>query len=114
MVHEGEPAPYTGDLYPIEASIKMALAIDTCRDRTDAKIQHLVQIQEVERRRLKELAVAESRADKQRIDLLQTKLDDAGAWYRSPPFVAAVSATVAVAALLASTVLVQSTAEVWR
>lgn len=110
-VSEGEPAPFDGDLYPIDVSIRYALEIEGCSERAAADAEHASRLHKVELQRLRGLAAADSRADKQRIALLQSQLDTERAWYRSPTFVAAVSATVAVATLLVSTVLVQATGE---
>ena len=67
---------------------------------------------QIELSRQRALAAADGKADRMRVDVLTAELAEANAWYRSPAFVAAVAASVAVAALLASTILVQATGEV--
>lgn len=111
---QGEPAPFDGDLYPIDVSIRYALEIEGCTERAAAEAEHAAKLHQVELQRLRGVAAADSRADKERIKLLQAQLVTADAWYRSPPFVAAVAATASVAGLLVAAVLVQATGEVRR
>ena len=88
----------------------MALSLDGCQERAGVDLAHAEDLHAIELRRQVDLAAASAIADRQRIELLQSQIDASGAWYRSPPFVATAAATIAVAALLVSTVLVQSTA----
>jgi hypothetical protein len=111
---QGESAPFDGDLYPIDVSIRYALEIEGCAERALIDAKHAAKLHKVELQRLRGLAAADSRTDKQRIALLQSQLETERVWYRSPPFVATVSAVVSVAGLLVAAVLVQSTAEVRR
>lgn len=90
------------------------MEIEGCAERAALELDHTNRVHELELKRLRGLAAADSRADQARVKFLTAELEKARAWYRSPEFVAAVAATVAVSALLASTVLVQATAEVRR
>lgn len=109
---KGEPAPFAGDLFPIRDSIAWALEIEGCAEQAAAELDHAKQKYQIELSRQRALAAADGKADRQRVEILAAELAKAQAWYRSPAFVAAVAASVAVAALLTSTVLVQATAEV--
>jgi len=111
-IKQGEPAPFSGDLFPPADSIRWALEIETCTERASVDFEHAERLHEVELERLRGLMNAEARADKQRIALLDAELEAARAWYRSPAFVAVVAATAGMAILLSSTILVQATAEV--
>ena len=109
---QGEPAPFPGDLFPIRDSIAWALEIERCAERAAVELEHARAVYQIELSRQRALAAADGKADRMRVDVLTAELAEANAWYRSPAFVAAVAASVAVAALLASTILVQATGEV--
>ena len=113
-VSKGEPAPFTGDLYPVADSVRMALEIDACDQRSKAALDQQRRLAQVEVERVRDLARASADANKRRVQLLTDQLDATRAWYRSTPFVAAVAVASTVAVLLTSTVLVQATAEVRR
>lgn len=113
-LQEGEPAPFDGDLFPVDLSIRWAIEIEGCAERAARELDHLNKVHQLELKRLRGLAASDSRADQARVKFLTAELDKARAWYRSPEFVAVTAATVAVAVLLASTVLVQATGEVGR
>lgn len=108
----GEPAPFAGDLFPSDLSVRWAIELETCTERAAIELEHEKEKHALARARAQAHAVAGARADRQRVELLTRELEAARAWYRSPVFVAAVAATVAAAVLLSSTVLVQATAEV--
>lgn len=116
IVHlaKDDPAPFTGDLYPVDLSIRFALAIEACDDRRKAALDHLSKLHDIELTRVQSLAQASADADARRVELLKAQLDESRAWYRSTPFVATVAVVSTVAILLTSTVLVQATGEVWR
>lgn len=114
LLREGEAAPYTGDLYPVDVSVRFALEVEGCQERADAALDHARKIAEIELAKTRSLAQASTEASQQRIALLDAQLDDAQAWYRSTPFVATVAVVSTVAILLTSTVLVQATGEVRR
>lgn len=109
---QGEPAPFAGDLFPVEDSIRWALEIEGCAERAAAELDHAKALYQIELSRQRALAAADGKADRLRAEILAAELAQARAWYRSPAFVATVAATVAIATLLASTILVQATAEV--
>lgn len=111
---QGEPAPFAGDLFPVEDSIRWALEIEGCAERAAAELDHAKALYQIELSRQRALAAADGKADRLRAEILAAELAKARAWYRSPAFVAAAAASVAVAALLASTILVQATGEVRR
>ena len=110
-MRKGEPAPFTGDLYPVEVSVRFALEIDTCAERAEAALDHARKIHQIELVRVQGMAQASAEASQRRVELLNAQLVEANAWYRSTPFVATVAALSTVAILLTSTVLVQATAE---
>lgn len=108
----GEPAPFTGDLFPVGESIRWALEIEGCSRRAEIESNHQARTYAIQVKSIKEIAEVDVRAANQRATLLQAELDNALAWYRSPPFVAAVVAVATVTVLLLSTVLVDATGEV--
>jgi hypothetical protein len=112
LVHKNEPAPFTGDLYPIDESVRFALEIERCGERARVDLDHAKRLHQVELARIQSMAQASAAADRKRVEVLTAQLQAAGAWYRSTPFVAAVAVVSTVAVLLVSTVLVQATAEV--
>ena len=109
---QGDPAPFDGDLYPVDVSIRWALEIEGCAERAALELDHEKQLHAIEIAKQRALAEANDRANKRRLELLQAELETTNAWYRSPVFVATAAATIAVAGLLISTILVQSTIEV--
>lgn len=113
-IQQGEPAPFTGDLFPPEMSVRWALEIEGCAQRAAIDLEHAQLVHRVELNRRDALAENSAKANRERVELLTAELEAARAWYRSPGFVGAAAATVAVAVLLASTVLVQATGEVGR
>jgi len=108
----GQPAPFAGDLYPVEDSVRFALEIEGCAERAAAELDYAKALYQIEIERQAGLAKADAKADRQRLELIAAELVEARAWYRSPAFVATVAASVAIATLLASTILVQATGEV--
>jgi hypothetical protein len=113
-LEQGEPAPFTGDLFPPDLSVRWALEIEGCAQRAAIELEHAKLVQRVELARRDALAENSAKANRQRVELLTAELEAARAWYRSPIFVFTIGATVAVAVLLTSTVLVQATGEVTR
>lgn len=113
-IEQGEPAPFTGDLFPPRESIAWSLEIEGCYERAALELEHAKGKHDIALERVFDLAAADRQADQARIKLLTAELDEANAWYRSPAFVATVAAAVGAGLLLASTVLVQATAEVGR
>lgn len=114
LIHKNEPAPFMGDLWPIGDSIRIALEVEGCDSRQEEALHYQGKLHQVEISRLEKLAQVTTVADAQRISLLQSELEAASVWYRSPVFVATISATVAVGCLLASAYLIQSTVEAAR
>lgn len=110
-INKGEPAPFDGDLYPIDVSIRFGLAVEHCLERSAAELDYQRKLTDIEIAKTQAIATASTDTDARRIQLLHAQLDEANAWYRSTPFVAAVTATITVAALLLSTVLIEATAE---
>ena len=113
-MREGEPAPFTGDLYPVEESVRMALEADTCAERAALNLQRLSDRHRVELEKLAAIQDATARSRELRIELLRNQLASETAWHRSPAFVASVSVVVSVAVLLTSAFLLQATAEAGR
>ena len=109
---QGEPAPFAGDLYPVFDSVRFALEIEGCAERAAAELEHTKALYQIKLEKQRALTDADRKADRAELELLTAELAQARAWYRSPAFVATVAATVAIATLLASTILVQATAEV--
>ena len=109
-----EPAPFAGDLYPVDDSIRMAIEVEGCKARSDAALDRARRLHDVELSRCKGMAQVSADADQRRIELLTAELEASRVWYRSAPFVAAVASVSTVAILLTSTILVQATGEVWR
>lgn len=109
---QGEVAPFDGDLYPIDVSIRFGLEVEGCAERAAVELDHAKALYRIEIQRQIELAEADARADRARLELLTAELAEATAWYRSPAFVATIAASIAVATLLTSTILVQATGEV--
>lgn len=113
-VDEGQPAPFTGDLYPVEDSIRMGMALDDSDERCAAAAEHQEKLQRIEIEAVKKIAATTAMADRERLAVLERQLEEAEAWYRDPAFVATMTAVTTVAAMLVATVLIQSTAEVGR
>lgn len=112
LIHEGETAPFTGDLYPIGDSVRMAIEVEQCGERSKAALDRERALRDIEVSRVKGMADASAAADRERLQLLTAELDHARAWYRSTPFVVTVSVVSTVAVLLTSAYLIQSTEEV--
>lgn len=110
-IKEGEAAPFDGDLYPIEDSIRMALALDDSEARCAAELNHLRELQRIEINTLQQVTDNRADADQERLEVLELQLEDRNAWYREPAFVATVATVVTVATMLAATVLIKSTVE---
>lgn len=113
-VAQGDPAPFAGDLYPVEISIRWALEIEGCAERAALELDHEMERHKLELQRRDALAANDAEANAHRVEVLTAELSEARAWYRSPVFVATLAATVAIGTLLLSTVLVQATGEVNR
>lgn len=111
---KGDPAPYSGDLYPVDVSIRFALEVEGCMDRALLDLDHERAINAIALGKTQALAAAAADASANQIELLHGRLAEVSAWYRSPPVVAAVAAVITVAVLLTSTILVQATGEVVR
>ena len=111
-VKQGEPAPFDGDLYPVEDSIRLALALDDADARCAATLNHLRELQRIELDTAEKVAISSAQANNERLDALEWQLAEANVWYRDPAFVAVVTATVTVAAMLAATVLIEATGRV--
>jgi hypothetical protein len=109
---QGDPAPFDGDLYPVDVSIRWALEIEGCAERAALDLDHEKQLHAIEIAKQLALAEANDLANKRRLELLQAELKTVNAWYRSPVFVAAVSATAATGVLIVAAVLVQSVIQV--
>lgn len=93
-------------------SVRFALEIEGCAERAAAELEHTKALYQIKLEKQRALTDADRKADRAELELLTAELAQARAWYRSPAFVATVAATVAIATLLASTILVQATAEV--
>lgn len=92
----------------------MALEIESCLKRAKADLDHVTALNAVQIKRIRELAAADSRADKARIIMLEAQLRHVQKWYRSPVFVAGVFATAAVVILALSEILIQASIPVNR
>lgn len=108
-VEAGEPAPFAGDLYPVDVSVRWALEIEGCAERAALESRHVADRHAIELEKIAQIHAAEGRAAAARIRLLQDQIDADTAWYRSPAFVATAAASLAVATLLMSAFLLQST-----
>lgn len=110
----GETAPFDGDLYPTDVSIRFALEVEGCHQRAMLDLDHERALNAIALGKQQALAASAADANARQIELLHGQLSEARAWYRSPSFVATAAAVVTVAVLLTSTVLVQATGEVVR
>lgn len=105
FLEEGEPAPFAGDLFPPEKSIRLGIRLETCQERLILDLSHAKQIFEIELRRCEDRAAARLNAANQRAEVYKRELEAAQAWYRSPPFIAGVAVVATVATILATAAL---------
>lgn len=101
-LEEGEPAPFDGDLFPPEKSIRIGLRLEGCQERAAIDLGHATRIFEIELKRESDKAVAKLEAEQARRQLIETELERARAWYRTPEFVASVAVVLTVASVVIS------------
>lgn len=98
----GDVAPFDGDLFTVERSIRMGLRVEGCEEQTRLNLTRTTRIFEAELRYERQAAAARLDAQLARTEIVKLELDEALAWYRSPVVVA----TVAVVATLAAATVV--------
>lgn len=99
----GEAAPYAGDLWSVNRSLRLIFRAEHCREKAELDLKYAVRQFEIDLKFEREKAANRAEADTQRLQILAQALDDASPWYREPWFVALVSsaATVGVIVLTA-------------
>lgn len=97
---EGEPAPFTGDLFPIRLALDFGLKLELCQERTAAEVSRLVRIHAIELQALEDKNQIREDANRAQIVALQNSIESQ--FYREPWFVATLSIVVTVGALLVS------------
>lgn len=110
-LRQGEPAPFDGDLLPVRLSVELGMKIETQKAMCEAESRHQSKLHQIRADADARRAAVKAAADAKRVELLTSELDAAGAWYRSPAFVAAVSVT---ATLLTATLVGYTWAELAR
>lgn len=104
-VQEGEPAPFTGDLFPVEDSVKFAIKLETCEERAAIDSAHMKTIYDIELQREKDKREAMVEAEQKRTQLMRDQLAEANSWYRQPAFVAVVAVVATMTAVIGAAVL---------
>lgn len=98
----GEPAPFTGDLCPVATMIRLGLRIEGAIERHAEALKHQGEIFGVKLQAAEDRAETRVDAANARAAIFKAKVQALSVWYRSPYFVAAVSAGLT---LLAVTVV---------
>lgn len=94
-LESGEPAPFSGDLWPAIRSLRLVMRSEICTKRSKLMLEHAKAIYEIELQYLQEQRDISDQANAERIEKL-------GVWYRQPWFIATVTALSVVAAMLAT------------
>lgn len=105
---EGEAAPFDGDLWPPIRSIRMAMRAEVCEEKSAARLAHAVRKFQIELGFDRRMAEAHRDADRERIRILTLALDEANPWHRSPAFVAVVSITATLGAILVAVAIIEA------
>lgn len=107
-INKGEPAPFTGDLFPVGDSIRYAMEIADCAERARLKIEHKDRLHSIQLTKVQALADAAVDAERQRADFAVRRLDEALVWYRSPTFVAVVSVATTIGLVMVTTAAIRA------
>lgn len=101
-IQEGEAAPFDGDLFPVRLSIGMGLRVERCDAEKEAEIVRLIRLHENQLGNEREKHDIRAHANLERIRALTRAVEELGAWYRQPWFVATVTTAAAVGAVVLS------------
>lgn len=110
-VEKGDPAPFSGDLFPHGTSVRWALELAYCEQRGKLERDLVQKTSANDRDTYVRIAEAEALADKERIKILTGELEAARAWHKSPGFVASVAALISVGVLVTAAVIVSAIPE---
>ncbi len=105
----GEPAPFTGDLFPVETALRLGLKIERCSSEAGINLRHTQALHLNELKRCQDKGSISRESDKERIKILTAALEESTSWYRSPAFVATVSVAITVSAILTSAIILEKT-----
>ena len=104
-LEKGDPAPFSGDLFPPEKSARLGLRIEHCQQMAAADIAKATRIFEVELKAEKDKLKAMLETERMHREVLERRIDELSAWYRSPEFVAIVAVGGAVALIIGTAAL---------
>lgn len=105
-LEKDEKAPFAGDLFPPEESIRLALGLEKCKLQKDIEIEFLKTKHRLELGRAESISEAKAQGERERLELLEIEVSRANAWYRSPFFVATVTFVLTVGATVGVGLLV--------
>ncbi len=100
-IREGEYAPFDGDLFPPERSLRLGMRLEYCEEKATAKLTHATAVSDNELQRCRDKAEIRAQSAADRLAALQLRLDDSLAFYRHPAFVSFVAVVVTLAGSMA-------------
>lgn len=109
-LEQGEAAPYAGDLWSVNRSLRLIFRAEQCQQKAELELKHAVRKFEIELKYERDRADARADADTQRIQILAQALDEADPWWRSPAFVAALTSVVTLALVAVVAVVLEQVA----
>lgn len=90
-LEEGDAAPFAGDLFPPAKSTRLGIRLEGCQQKAALDLSHTTQIFENELQRERDKGAARLKAEHDRKLVWKAEAERAGAWYRSPEFIAPIA-----------------------